>query len=79
MLKYPNLYMQTSAYAPKYLPAELIHYMNTRGQNKVMFASDHPVLPFERCISEAEALDFREGVLDKFLYANAGKLFFPST
>jgi predicted TIM-barrel fold metal-dependent hydrolase len=30
LLKYPNLYMMTSAYAPKYLPAELIHFMNTR-------------------------------------------------
>jgi predicted TIM-barrel fold metal-dependent hydrolase len=76
MLKYPNLYMQTSAYAPKYLPAELIHYMNTRGQDKVMFASDHPVLPFERCIAEAEALDFREGVLEKYLYENAKRLLF---
>jgi predicted TIM-barrel fold metal-dependent hydrolase len=76
MLKYPNLYMQTSAYAPKYLPVDLIHYMNTRGPDKVMFASDHPVLSFERCIAEAEALDFREGVLDKYLYANAAKLFF---
>jgi predicted TIM-barrel fold metal-dependent hydrolase len=50
--------------------------MNTRGPDKVMFASDHPVLSFERCIAEAEALDFREGVLDKYLYANAAKLFF---
>ena len=76
MLKYRNLYMQTSAYAPKYFPPELVHYMNTRGQDKVMFASDHPVLPFERCIAEAQALDFRPGVLDKFLYGNAARLFF---
>ena len=76
MLKYRNLYMQTSAYAPRYFPPELIHFMNTRGQDKVMFASDHPVLSFERCIKEAEELDFREGVLDKFLYANASRLFF---
>jgi hypothetical protein len=34
------------------------------------------VLSFERCIPEAEALDLREGVLDKFLYANADRLFF---
>jgi hypothetical protein len=47
LLKYPNLYMMTSAYAQKYLPAELIHFMNTRGAQKVLFASDHPVLPFE--------------------------------
>jgi predicted TIM-barrel fold metal-dependent hydrolase len=76
MIKYRNLYLQTSAYAPRYFPPQLIHFMNTRGQDKIMFASDHPVLSFERCVKEAEALDLREGVLDKFLYANAEKLFF---
>jgi len=76
MIKYRNLYMQTSAYAPRYFPRQLIHFMNTRGQDKIMFASDHPVLSFERCVKEAEALDLREGVLDKFLYANAERLFF---
>ncbi|MEX2159836.1 MAG: amidohydrolase family protein [Dehalococcoidia bacterium] len=76
MIKYRNLYLQTSAYAPKYFPPELIHFMNTRGQDKILFASDHPVLSFERCVPEAEALDLREGVLDKFLYANAQRLLF---
>jgi uncharacterized protein len=76
MIKYRNLHLMTSAYAPKYLPAELIHYLNTRGQEKILFASDHPVLSFERCIQEAQALDLREGVLDKYLYANAERLFF---
>jgi predicted TIM-barrel fold metal-dependent hydrolase len=76
MIKYRNLYLQTSAYAPRYFPPQLIQFMNTRGQDKIMFASDHPVLSFERCIPEAEALDLREGVLDKFLYANADRLFF---
>jgi len=75
LLKYPNLYMMTSAYAPKYLPAELIQFMNTRGQNKVLFASDHPVLSFERCLAEAAALPFREGVLEKYLRSNALTVF----
>ncbi|MDP9237269.1 MAG: amidohydrolase family protein [Chloroflexota bacterium] len=76
MIKYRNLYLQTSAYAPRYFPPQLIHFMNTRGKDKIMFASDHPVLSFERCVKEAEALDLREGVLDKFLYSNAERLFF---
>ena len=76
MLKYRNLYLQTSAYAPRYFPPQLIHFMNTRGKEKILFASDHPVLSFERCVKEAEALDLREGVLDNFLYANAERLFF---
>ncbi len=78
MLKYPNLYLMTSAYSPKYFPAELIHYMNTRGQNKIMFATDHPVISMERCMKEAAELDLRDGVLDKYLYANAEALFFAS-
>lgn len=76
MLKYPNLYLMTSAYAPRYLPPEILHFMNTRGQDKIIFASDHPVLSMERCVKEAEALDLREGVLDKYLYANAERVFF---
>jgi predicted TIM-barrel fold metal-dependent hydrolase len=75
MLKYPNLYMMTSAYAPKYLPPELIQFMNTRGQGKILFASDHPVLSFERCLAEAEALPLREGVLEKYLRTNALAVF----
>ena len=42
LLKYPNLYMMTSAYAPKYLPPELIHFMNTRGAHKVLFHHFYP-------------------------------------
>ncbi len=75
LLKYPNLYMMTSAYAPKYLPAELIQFMNTRGREKILFASDHPVLDFERCLAEAAALPLREGVLERYLRENALALF----
>ncbi len=76
MIKYENLHLMTSAYLPKYFPPELLHYMNTRGQDKILYASDHPVLSMERCIDEAQKLDLREGVLDKFLYQNAENLFF---
>jgi predicted TIM-barrel fold metal-dependent hydrolase len=75
MLKYPNLYMMTSAYLPKYLPDELIHFMNTRGQDKVLFATDFPFLPFDRAVETAAALPFRPGVLRKYLRDNARRLF----
>ncbi len=77
MLKYENLYLMTSAYAPKYFPPELIHFMNTRGKHKILFATDHPVLPLERALSEAKALDLRPGVLEKYLYENARRVLFP--
>jgi len=71
LLKYPNLFMMTSAYLPKYLPEELIRFMNTRGQTKVMFATDFPFLPFDRAVAEARALPFRDGVLERYLRLNA--------
>ena len=75
LLKYPNLYMMTSAYLPKYLPAELLHFMNTRGQDKVLFATDFPFLPFDRCAETARALDLKPPVLEKYLRDNARRVF----
>ena len=76
MLKYRNLHLQTSAWAPKRLPAELLHFMNTRGADKVLWASNHPSVPLARHFDELPALPLREGVLEKFVYANAARLFF---
>ncbi|NQX87548.1 MAG: amidohydrolase [Halioglobus sp.] len=76
MIKYRNLYLMTSAYSPKYLPDALLHYMNTRGKEKIMFASDHPVLSMDRCLKEASELDLRPGVLEKYLYGNAHAVLF---
>ena len=78
MLKYPNLFLMTSACAPRYLPAELLHFMRTRGEEKILFATDFPFLTMDRCLKEAAELDLPEGVLDKFLYANASRVFWRS-
>ncbi|MEZ4278988.1 MAG: amidohydrolase family protein [Myxococcota bacterium] len=76
MIKYPNLHLMTSAWAPKYLPEVLLHYMRTRGKKKVIFASDAPVLSITRTIGEALHLDLPPEVLDAYLYGNAQRFFF---
>jgi hypothetical protein len=76
MVKYPNLHMMTSAWAPKYLPETLLHYMRTRGKNKVIFASDAPVLSITRTTTEARALDLPEEVMENWMYNNAQRFFF---
>jgi uncharacterized protein len=76
MLKYPNLHLMTSAWAPKYLPDSLLHFMRTRGKKKVIFASDAPVLSITRTIGEAVALGLPPEVLDDYLYGNAQRFFF---
>ena len=74
MIKYPNLHMMTSAWMPQHLPDELVHFMNTRGQDKIMWASDHPVLDMRRCLNAVEALELRPGVREKYLYENARRV-----
>jgi predicted TIM-barrel fold metal-dependent hydrolase len=76
MIKYENLRMMTSAWSPKRLPDSLLHYMRTRGPNKVMFGSDWPVLKMHRVVPEAEALDLPPEILDNYLYNNANEFFF---
>ena len=76
MIKYRNLHLMTSAYLPRYFPPELVHFMNTRGKDKILFASDHPAIPMKRCVEEATKLDLREGVLEKFLHDNAARFLF---
>lgn len=79
MIKYRNLHLMTSAWSPKRLPESLLHFMRTRGPDKVIYASDHPVLSMTRCIPEAKALDLSPEVLDKYLSHNARRFFFGET
>ncbi|WP_246349739.1 amidohydrolase family protein [Nocardia barduliensis] len=76
LMKYANLRLMTSAWSPKRLPDSLIHFMRTRGKNKVIFGSDWPVLAMRRLVPEALALDLPEDVLDNYLYNNAQEFFF---
>jgi len=76
MLKYANLRLMTSAWSPKRLPESLLHYMRTRGPNKLIYASDWPVLRMRRVIPEARALDLPAEILDNYLYNNAQEFFF---
>lgn len=75
MLKYERLYLMTSAWAPKHYPSELVRYMATRGRGKVMFATDYPLLSFERCVSEARRLDLPDDAADAFFSGTAEAVF----
>lgn len=77
LLKWPNLYYMTSAFSPRYIPAVIIDFVNTRGADKVMWASDYPVLDLGRSVEELADLPFRgEDRRAKFVRDNAMKLFF---
>jgi predicted TIM-barrel fold metal-dependent hydrolase len=72
MLKYPNLYYSTSAFAPKFYPKAIIDYANSRGADKVLYAGYFPMgLSLERIFTEMRQVPLTQKVLPKFLYENA--------
>lgn len=75
MLKWPNLYYSTSAFAPKYYPKAIVDYANTRGADKVIYAGYFPMgLSIERIFADMPGVAFKEHVWPKFLYENAAKV-----
>ena len=77
MVKYPRLYYMTSAFLPKYIPQSIIDYANARGADRIMYASDYPLLSLSRCMEEAVKLPIRDQErFDKFISGNAQSLFF---
>ena len=75
MLKWPNLYYSTSAFAPKHYPKAIIDYANTRGADKVIYAGYFPMgLSLERIMTDMENVGFKDEVWPKFLRGNAAKV-----
>ncbi len=70
----PNVYLDLSGWAPRYIPEALINETNTRLQDKVMFGSDFPYLPPDRWLAGFERLDIREDVRPKVLLENAKRV-----
>jgi predicted TIM-barrel fold metal-dependent hydrolase len=75
MLKWPNLYYSTSAFAPKYYPKAIVDYANTRGADKIIYAGYFPMgLSLERIFSDMPKVAFKDEVWPKFLYGNAARV-----
>ena len=75
MLKWPNLYYSTSAFAPKHYPKAIIDYANTRGADKILYAGYFPFgLSLERIMTDMPSVPFRDHVWPKFLRDNARRV-----
>lgn len=73
--KHDNVFIDTSAYLPRYYPAQLLQFMKTYGQDKVLFGSNFPNLPLDRCMTQVKALDLPAEIEAKFLRDNAKRVF----
>ena len=73
--KFPNVYIDTSAYVPKRYPPELVAYMKAHGSNKVMFGTNYPMISADKCMDQLDLLGLDEECRRLFLEDNARRVF----
>lgn len=73
--KFPNFYVDTSAYAVHRLPAELVAFMKREGRSRVLFGTNWPMLSPARCLERLSELDLGDEVERLFLAENARRVF----
>jgi uncharacterized protein len=69
-----NVYWEMSGWAPKHFPGNLKVDMRTRLQDKVMFGSDYPSMPYERILREWGELGYKEEIMEKIFHQNAERV-----
>ncbi|MBN8845686.1 MAG: amidohydrolase family protein [Sphingomonadales bacterium] len=71
LLKWPNLYYSTSAWAPKHYAKNIIEFANKRGKEKILFAGYYPALSYERIFREMDDVSLSDEAWPYFLSRNA--------
>lgn len=77
LLKHPNVFAMTAGWAPKYVPDDVVRFAEKRNSAKLMWASDYPILPFDRTITEGRAMPLTGASRRGYLGANAQAVFGP--
>lgn len=73
--KYPNVYIDTSAYTVKRYPSEFVAYLRGHGRRKVLFGTNYPMITAQKCLQGLDDLDLDAEARDLFLVSNARTVF----
>ncbi len=73
--KFPNLYVDTSAYKATRFPADFVEFMRGGGAKKVMFGTNYPMLTAAACLEGLESLGLGDDAEKLFLFENARRVF----
>jgi predicted TIM-barrel fold metal-dependent hydrolase len=73
--KFPNVYIDTSAYVPRRYPPELVDYLNGHGRHKVLFGTNYPMLTPDQCLGQLDTLGLDQEARQLFLADNARRVF----
>lgn len=69
-----NVYWEMSGWAPKYFPGNLKTDIRGRLQDKIMFGSDYPSMPYARILTEWRELGYKDSVMEKIFHQNAERI-----
>ena len=74
-MKFPNFFVDTSAYTVRRLPPGFVEYMKGLGAQRVMFGTNWPMIAHSKCLEGLDALGLSVDGRDAFLSANARRVF----
>ncbi|GGL07426.1 hypothetical protein GCM10011588_22390 [Nocardia jinanensis] len=74
-VKFPNFYVDSSAYALDRLPPAFLDYARTLGRRRVMFGTNWPMIDPVRALRDLEHLEFDDDLHADFLEGTARRVF----
>ena len=76
-LRSPNVYLDVSGWKPRYLPPNVLPFLNGTLQDRFLFGTDYPMLRQEEWMDDFKSSlgpKLKPGVADKLLKRNAQRL-----
>lgn len=70
----PNVYIDLSGWSPKYFPPQLVQYANSLLKERMLFASDFPLIRPDRWLDDFQKAGFKPEVHQLLLKDNAVRL-----
>ena len=73
--KFPNFFVDTSAYALHRLPEGFLRFVKAEGKTRVMFGTNWPMLSATRCLAKLDTLEMEVETKALFLSGNARRVY----
>jgi predicted TIM-barrel fold metal-dependent hydrolase len=73
--KFPNFYVDTSAYAVHRLPTDFVEYMRGHGRTRVLFGTNWPMIAPDRALARLADLNLDDEARELYLGGNARRVF----
>ena len=73
--KFPNVYLDSSAYVPRRYPPAFVEFLRGRGRHKCLFGSNWPMIAPSACVAGLAELGLEAGAERLFMGENSARVF----